>query len=307
MARLYDRILAADHVDLRVPPTAEALCTVQKLLTDLRGAIVLSCDEAVDLFLSTRESWDVGDYPNVAPPWPRFFVESRMPNHALGLSEGLHSCGVLVAARRAGPSEALAGLEGVRLGWIMMASLVLERRKGQIEFPAMTWFIPVTLDGTVAINPQTGRLLLPTLVPPGVGEQEWRGKALDALALLHPFLFAISLSHCRNVEVVTREPSAKESRAFQRRRGDSLVRYHVLQISPMRKVLEHEGTAGEVGLRRAVHICRGHFKDYRERGLFGRHRDVYWWEAHVRGHASEGLVLKDYEIAEVSDWRQVPR
>ena len=33
------------------------------------------------------------------------------------------------------------------------------------------------------------------------------------------------------------------------------------------------------GLKRALHICRGHFKDYREgRGLFAKTHGIWWWD-----------------------------
>ena len=53
-----------------------------------------------------------------------------------------------------------------------------------------------------------------------------------------------------------------------------------------------------VGAKKALHICRGHVKDFRrsEKGLFGKYRDLYWWESHVRGTAKAGMVYSDYEV-----------
>jgi hypothetical protein len=46
--------------------------------------------------------------------------------------------------------------------------------------------------------------------------------------------------------------------------------------------------------RRALHVCRGHFARYtEERPLFGRVAGTFWRPMHLRGSASEGLVLKD--------------
>jgi len=33
-----------------------------------------------------------------------------------------------------------------------------------------------------------------------------------------------------------------------------------------------------------------------ERGLFGQQKGLYWWDAHVRGTAERGVVVKDYEV-----------
>ena len=91
----------------------------------------------------------------------------------------------------------------------------------------------------------------------------------------------------------------KLSRAHQKRHGRPLVRFHTLQITPMKKVLEREGQASKTGLRRALHICRGHFKtDTEERKLFGRYAGTYWWDVHVRGTLQEGMVVKDYQVNE---------
>jgi hypothetical protein len=50
-------------------------------------------------------------------------------------------------------------------------------------------------------------------------------------------------------------------------------------------------------MKQALHICRGHFKDYRQSGLFGRHKGVFWWDMAARGSAEQGIVDKDYRIA----------
>jgi hypothetical protein len=76
-----------------------------------------------------------------------------------------------------------------------------------------------------------------------------------------------------------------------------LVRYRVLDIAPMRDVLDHEGEARSKGLRHALHICRGHFKTFTDEApLFGKHTGQYWWPQHVRGHAGEGMVIKGYAV-----------
>jgi hypothetical protein len=51
-----------------------------------------------------------------------------------------------------------------------------------------------------------------------------------------------------------------------------------------------------VGLKRALHICRGHFKDYTKRGLFGKIHGVFWWSEHLAGALQRGLVKKEYSV-----------
>lgn len=115
---------------------------------------------------------------------------------------------------------------------------------------------------------------------------------------LLPLAFAISLLHCKNTTVQVQEVPERLQKARQRRGRPPLFRYHMLEIEPMRRILRSEGRSRETGLRRAMHICRGHFKDYREKGLFGKetHKGIYWWDMHVRGSAKEGVVAKDYKV-----------
>lgn len=113
--------------------------------------------------------------------------------------------------------------------------------------------------------------------------------------LLYPALLAHSLLACKNVEQVQHRPDPKLSRAWQRRHGaDALVRYTTLRVRPMGGG-SHDGGDGQID--KALHIVRGHFKTYTpERPLFGRLTGTYWWDSAVRGDASHGVVVKDYEV-----------
>jgi|GEM_PF-2537018 len=113
---------------------------------------------------------------------------------------------------------------------------------------------------------------------------------------LFPAFLAVSFLHCKNVKLIASEPDHKLSRAWTKRHNQPLYRYHVLDIEPMKQVLRKEGQSESVGLKKALHICRGHFKDYTNKGLFGKYKGMYWWEAHVRGSLSEGIVAKDYSV-----------
>jgi hypothetical protein len=65
----------------------------------------------------------------------------------------------------------------------------------------------------------------------------------------------------------------------------------------MKKVLETEGDIQHNGIAKALHICRGHFKDYRNSaGLFGKYKGLYWWDMHTRGTEKAGVVIKDYRV-----------
>ncbi len=115
-------------------------------------------------------------------------------------------------------------------------------------------------------------------------------------ALLRPMLLAVCFLHCRNVTTRAVAPEAKVNRARARRGKPPLHTYRVLEINPMAGVLATEGNVRSDGLARALHICRGHFKTYAERPLFGQLRGTWFWRDHARGTPAAGVVEKDYAV-----------
>jgi hypothetical protein len=112
-----------------------------------------------------------------------------------------------------------------------------------------------------------------------------------------PAYLALCFLNCKNVTLREEAPPEKLSRAHEKRHGKPLTRYHVLDIEPMKQVLRTEGESEKTGLKKALHICRGHFADYREgQGLFGKYHGRYWVPMHARGAIGEGVVAKDYAV-----------
>lgn len=110
-------------------------------------------------------------------------------------------------------------------------------------------------------------------------------------------LKTFSLCNCKNVRM-REEKNAYEGRINRIRKAQKkpkMHRYHVLEIRPVHALSSGGQKGGSVG-EYSLHICRGHFKDYREHGLFGKEKGVYWWDAHVRGKAENGIVEKDYRV-----------
>jgi hypothetical protein len=249
----------------------------QAVVLDARGAEALLKDPSVPVALTFEEKggltaigqgsgkwWDPRDFPMCVPPFQTTLVEVQAPGrNRLGMSE---RCGVLLQVQPPEPS-----------GQRHVFGLVVPFKDGRCGFPEYSVFYKLTEEGEVA--------------PGGCGVSGPEGESL-AIAML-----ACSLSNCRNVRAAEQSPPAPLSRRHAERHGRPLLRYYTLDIEPMRKALRTEGRLDEVGLKRALHLCRGHFKDYREGGgLFGRHKGLYWWDANVRGSASEGVVAKDYRI-----------
>jgi hypothetical protein len=109
-------------------------------------------------------------------------------------------------------------------------------------------------------------------------------------------LLAISFCHCRNVTLRSEEKPAQLLKR-QIARGRPQVTYKVLEITPMKGILKKAGAENaHTGLRRALHICRGHFAAYEDKGLFGKYRGRFWIPQHLRGSQEAGLVVKDYTV-----------
>lgn len=109
-------------------------------------------------------------------------------------------------------------------------------------------------------------------------------------------LQSISMMNCKNVNLT--EPDESKKLADKReRKSKPAFRYHVLKVTPMSNSHRTENIyQPRSEPYQSLHICRGHFKDYRDKGLFGKYKGIYWWDSHLRGDMSMGIVDKDYEL-----------
>lgn len=335
MSRMYDRILAQGFVlpewsKLGMDAQFRAIRT--NTLRVIQQAKVFMIDNVAEYTYTQveKDSWSLDDFPNSAPPFPVFFMETRTPPKALTRVDGqlqlgpfpvdFASWGVLVIGseitesypsdQRHSPHQLDSSLVGIQPlsasnlmrplpevnvpKWGLSAALFIEERHGHIFGPAAVWEWEVDANGECVRGPNIG----------GVPQLEgfldadyWDWLVKTWSPLFYPVFLAISFLHCKNVKVERESPPQKLSRAFQRRHGHPLTQFHTLQITPMRKVLEREGQSESLGLKKALHICRGHFKTFTpDRKLFGRHTGTYWWDAHVRGTTEQGIALKDYQV-----------
>ncbi len=111
-----------------------------------------------------------------------------------------------------------------------------------------------------------------------------------------PVLFATSLMHAKNVHLVDNPlpPAVAKRRQHE---GKPAITFKTLTIDPMRKQASSATEGGNTGAKRAMHIVRGHFKDYRDSGgLFGKYKGLYWWDMHVTGNDKLRKVIKDYQV-----------
>lgn len=117
-------------------------------------------------------------------------------------------------------------------------------------------------------------------------------------AFILPFLYTISLLHCKNVDL----EQAQINRGIRHRakkRKVPVIEFKELIVKPLgRKTKEGPVRVGsEEYYKHRRHICRGHFRDCRiGAGLFGKLHGIFWIPQHLRGSSAEGAIIKDYII-----------
>ncbi len=269
-----------------------------------------------------RQEWDYGEHiPNWAPPFGRFFAEWNEATE-WNFDKG------------AGPVR--LGRAPAQFGWLVTAAPVADdacRQLGNWErliggFAGVRDF---ALDGDSAeamrsLMPQTHWILaaqpwLSMMQKPfcgapvrpcatlfvfvgGSGKYLWHCNAGPCLndesaQLMNEGLIVLGLGlsfcHCKNV--VRRESVADRGDRWHRRTAVPRLKRYTLEIGPMRETLRGEGRSGEVGIGKAMHICRGHFANYSEsHPMFGKYVGSFWRPDHVRGSAANGRIEKAYSV-----------
>jgi len=113
-------------------------------------------------------------------------------------------------------------------------------------------------------------------------------------------LAALQFMNCKNVEIIDNPPSRQQRRYAERQGKEPPVTYKTLRIVPielLRRRNKHNPPTTDQSVM-PLHICRGHFKDFRMGPGLGRYhaRGMWWWSAQIRGAAERGRIIKDYEI-----------
>lgn len=131
-----------------------------------------------------------------------------------------------------------------------------------------------------------------------IENDDFKSSPWPALFADRRVVLALNFLHCKNVFTQENHISEKLVKANLKRGKPRpyFEKYYTLQIEPMKKILNTEGQAQSVGLKKAFHICRGHFKTYDANPLFGKVKGTFWTPAHVKGSIEKGVIKKDYKI-----------
>lgn len=254
--KIANQIMGGD-ADL-VSNNSPAFIPWEEVRATLRTEPLIDIQNVAQFFAESGQSIVIGDLPTCAPPFKSFWTECRFPQDS-------GSTAVHWKSERRGR------------GWRVWMTIVYgDRRVVQSTTSELVLDEHGRLDGDGGT--------IKTFFP----DDRW------AIA---SHLFAVSLMHCKNVTLREERVSEKLQKARARRgRPGFLVKWSVLEIEPMKKILRSEGKSESLGLPEALRICRGHFKDYRQSGLFGKIKGVFWWDATVRGESKNGVIIKDYSV-----------
>ena len=330
MPRFIDHLLAEKkwHVSgMGLPPWMIAggevlVKRVARTRRMLHGSNVVLIDNVAEYYYSHHVDAKRGpdgpeQFPQLAPPFPMAFYEYTLPpwmydtlftDAENGAPRALNQVGVLVTAVETSDIHVNASehsplssvLSECKIGlppkWYLCIELFAGDRTDRIPWsPVLRVGLTVDADGALACDPRYGIWALDDRITDNSAIEQHRFWTL--MPLVYPALLANSFLHCRNVSTEEHVPSAKLNKAYLRRHGLPLFRYKTLTIEPMKRILRKEGQVEANGLSKALYICRGHFKDYRESaGLFGKHKGLFWWDMHARGALDHGVVVKDYAI-----------
>jgi len=168
--------------------------------------------------------------------------------------------------------------------------------KNVLSFYLDKWGKPIATAQAAIVDPQAARRI--RQLPPGEDRDYIERQAGEMVAVLSfPMAFAFSLMHCKNVTLEDISIPYKLAKK-RRKKGIQTITFKTLVIDPMRRQAKRESVEGDGidTVKKALHVCRGHFKDYRQSGLFGKLFDIYWWEQHLRGSSDNGVVVKDYAV-----------
>jgi hypothetical protein len=303
MPRLIDDIRAAGRFQVPWFVTPRWLNEWERYAAFMGGALqdpdlpVLKIDNVADYYFqgTDQENWDLTrDFPNLAPPYPAFWAEHKLPRVIRSKEKGdtdvsvltQGRVGVLIHAldpkeqRTEGPAP-----EGTR--WILLGDLFIDYNQGEVQGPHGACYFCVDAEGKILSTPRMQTYCA----------DDQREVMKSYMTWFHPTLLAVCFLHCKNVLVQDEAVDKPLAKKYHARTGTWPVKYKTLVIEPLKAILRTQGRSQELGIQRAMHICRGHFADYTQgRGLFGKYHGKFWIPSSVRSTKRGGEKAPAREI-----------
>lgn len=125
-------------------------------------------------------------------------------------------------------------------------------------------------------------------------------KALNLFPLIFEGVRNLTLNflYCKNVQLIENSLFSIDIKRRRQDHRDWFTKFYTLDIRDMKRVLETEGEIKINGHDHAWHLCRGYFKTYKEKAMFGKYFGTFFVPAHARGSSNIGMIFKDYRIIE---------
>jgi hypothetical protein len=283
---------------------------IRTIQEEVAQAMRIEAGNVAEYFaMHDRDYWTYKtDFPCSSPPFPKLFIESHFPakvniggeivaavfkgGQAFGfLFVAVDSAGELIPIfERPGPGQPYTLEEMPEARWFCRAMPILRINDKPVYMSCLEFF---------AVSERGEILTDPSFVQSGLDLSAEQLKQLhnEILQWFMPCLLTISFMNCKNCALSAVERDQDLNRKRRKHGLKPFLRYHTINIEPMRKVLKTEGNIESTGLKRALHICRGHFSRYsEERPLFGKVAGTFWIPAHLRGTTEEGIVVSDYQV-----------
>jgi hypothetical protein len=273
------------------------------LLENPRLPVLVIDNVAEYLYNGTdQEYWSLErDFPNLAPPFPMFWCEHRLVRMIHSKTHGdTDVSGWLPQGGRAGMFFVAVAREDAQgegipenARWLLWCDLYVDYHKRDVvaDGPHGSTFVAIDAEGRAIGNPWMQAYCAP--------DDEFSVNMMkNVMTWFNPAFLAISFLHCKNVQMVDHAVDPKLAKRYRERHpGAALTPHKTLIIEPLKAILRSEGRAHEHGLAKAMHICRGHFKDYREgRGLFGKYHQLVWQPSLVRGTKGKAAPAREIEV-----------
>lgn len=236
------------------------------------------------------------DFPNIALPWPHVWSEYETFYKKKDEVKTLGTFATIIIDDRKEPNG----------GPLQYYKVFAELFNGEVH-DIFGLLLELNSEGKYIPG-----LRFEILLPTGINEDDLtmshKEYVENGMKVLGSYFLANSFCHCKGITI---EKSIL-NKSFQKsriKRGKlPFFRFNTIVINPMREVLKREGKSETLGLKKALHICRGHFATYtQEAPLFGRVTGTFWKPMHVRGNAKEGVVVKDYKILPPSTSQSPPQ
>lgn len=267
----------------------------ENIFDDLKLSVFLRCQNVADyLYMANdKEIWTHKDFPNIAPPFPNMWFEYRTPEFSndSGVkkqwTEEMKGClGVFIKSKE---------VNFPNVKWICN-SFYFIKFNNQREFPPI--FLGCLIWMVDADDKSSNKDHVLMMTPhQDINTEKRKQEMLDWLSSLsYTPKLTICFLHCKNVTMKEEfSPSHNLNLSRERKGKVPLLKKYVLEIDQIKKIIR-AASNGDAITSKALHICRGHFKDFNARGLFGKHKGIYWWPMQTRGNKEFGEIQKDYEV-----------